>query len=31
MHFVKEFNRINLDKIKLSPGIYAFWFNNRCI
>ena len=30
-HFTKEFNRINLDKIKDSPGIYAFWFNNRCI
>lgn len=27
----KEFNRINIDKIKQSPGIYAFWFNNRCV
>lgn len=30
-HVVKEFNRINIDKIKHIPGIYAFWFYNRCI
>lgn len=27
----KDFNRINIDKIPNDPGIYAFWFNHRCI
>ncbi|SMN12389.1 hypothetical protein SPBRAN_836 [uncultured Candidatus Thioglobus sp.] len=30
-HIVKKFNMLNINNMGDGVGIYAFWFNNRCL